>query len=83
MGIKREKISGAGLDVFEEEPLPKDHPLRYMDNVIITPHIAGIFPGYLSRANKIFLHNLDAYLNNNGEMINIKYGNGVLIPHFL
>lgn len=42
-----------------------------MDNVIITPHIAGIFPGYLSRANKIFLHNLDAYLNNNGEMINI------------
>lgn len=69
--LKEKKISGAGLDVFEEEPLPKDHPLRYMDNVIITPHIAGIFPGYLSRANKIFLHNLDAYLNNNGEMINI------------
>lgn len=65
------KIAGAGLDVFEEEPLPKDHPLRYMDNVIMTPHIAGIFPGYLSRANEIFLHNLDAYLNNNGEMINI------------
>ena len=34
-------IAGAGLDVFEEEPLPADHPLRKLDNVVLTPHVAG------------------------------------------
>jgi phosphoglycerate dehydrogenase-like enzyme len=34
-------IAGAGLDVFETEPLPAEHPLWDMENVIITPHIAG------------------------------------------
>ena len=34
-------IAGAGLDVFETEPLPSEHPLWEMENVIITPHIAG------------------------------------------
>ncbi len=33
-------IAGAGLDVFEVEPLPADHPLWTMDNVLITPHVA-------------------------------------------
>jgi phosphoglycerate dehydrogenase-like enzyme len=35
------QIAGAGLDVTEPEPLPADHPLWQMDNVIITPHVAG------------------------------------------
>ena len=34
------KIAAAGLDVTEEEPLPADHPLRKLPNVIVTPHIA-------------------------------------------
>ena len=39
-GLKSGKIGGAGLDVFEQEPLPTDHPLYSMDHVIITPHAA-------------------------------------------
>lgn len=69
--LKENKIAGAGLDVFEEEPLPKNHPLRSLDNVIITPHIAGLFPGYMSRANDILNHNLGVYLSNTGQMINV------------
>ncbi|WP_456366638.1 hydroxyacid dehydrogenase [Thermococcus sp.] len=34
-------IAGAGLDVYEEEPLPKDHPLTKFDNVVLTPHIGA------------------------------------------
>ena len=39
--LQQGKIGGAGLDVFEKEPLPKNNPLRDMENVILTPHMAG------------------------------------------
>ena len=39
--LKENGISGAGLDVFEKEPLPKDSPLRNLDNVVIVPHIGS------------------------------------------
>lgn len=59
--LKSDKLSGAGLDVFEEEPLPSDHPLWGMDNVIITPHTAGDTVHYTERVLDIFLENLEAY----------------------
>jgi D-3-phosphoglycerate dehydrogenase / 2-oxoglutarate reductase len=39
--LAEKKIAGAALDVFEQEPIPPDHPLLKMDNVILTPHIAS------------------------------------------
>ena len=55
-------IAGAGLDVFETEPLPEDSPLWEMENVIITPHMAGDTPHYDERALEIFLENLRRYV---------------------
>ena len=55
------RILGAGLDVFETEPLPEDSPLWMMDNVIITGHYAGSNPHYYARAMEIFLDNLRRY----------------------
>jgi phosphoglycerate dehydrogenase-like enzyme len=54
-------IAGAGLDVFEKEPLPADSPLWGMENVIITAHYAGATPHYNERALAIFLDNLRRY----------------------
>lgn len=60
--LQENRLAGAALDVFEEEPLPTDHPLWAMPNVIITPHIAGLSPHYLARANALFVENLKRFL---------------------
>ncbi|MDD4602055.1 Glyoxylate/hydroxypyruvate reductase B [bioreactor metagenome] len=62
-------IMGAGLDVFEHEPLGEDSPLWTMPNVIITPHVAALSPMYLDRAVKVFSDNLGKFAQN-GEMYN-------------
>ncbi len=54
-------IAGAGLDVFEAEPLPTESPLWEMQNVVITAHYAGRTPHYFDRAMSIFLDNLERY----------------------
>ena len=54
-------IAGAGLDVFETEPLPSDSPLWDMENVIVTAHYAGLTPHYEERAMAIFVDNLERY----------------------
>lgn len=55
-------LRGAGLDVFETEPLPQDHPLWSMEQVIITPHCAGVTDRYTERVVDIFIHNMKSYL---------------------
>lgn len=55
-------IAGAGLDVFEEEPLPPDSPLWDQENLLISPHVAGFTPRYDERAVALFARNLARYL---------------------
>lgn len=55
-------IGGAGLDVFDPEPLPKDSPLWGFENVIISPHVSGFTPRYDDHATDLFVENLRRYL---------------------
>ncbi len=56
------EIAGAGLDVFEMEPLPADHPLWGMDNVILTPHVAGQSPRVAARHLAVLLENVRRFV---------------------
>jgi phosphoglycerate dehydrogenase-like enzyme len=60
--LQEGRLAGAGLDVFESEPLPADSPLWDMPNVLITAHYAGNTPRYHERALAIFLDNLRRYV---------------------
>jgi phosphoglycerate dehydrogenase-like enzyme len=60
--LRRGAVAGAGLDVFEEEPLPPSSPLWSLPNVIVTPHVAGATPRYFERALQLFIDNLERYL---------------------
>jgi len=51
-------IAGAGLDVFEEEPLPPDSPLLKLDNVMLSPHHASTSPEGWERIHRNTIHNL-------------------------
>jgi phosphoglycerate dehydrogenase-like enzyme len=59
--LEAKEIAGAGLDVFETEPLPADHPLWGMENVIITPHIAGYSPHVSERHLSTLLDNVNRF----------------------
>ena len=55
------EIAGAALDVFETEPLPESHPLWRMDNVILTPHVAGYSPRIAERHLGVLLENVGRF----------------------
>ena len=62
--LKDEKISGAGLDVFETEPLPQDHKLRFLPNALILPHIGYVTAENYSKFYLQMLENLETCINN-------------------
>ena len=62
--LKDEKITGAGLDVFETEPLPQDHKLRFLPNALILPHIGYVTAENYSKFYFQMLENLETCINN-------------------
>jgi glyoxylate/hydroxypyruvate reductase len=60
--LKEGWIAGAALDVFETEPLPANSEIWAMDNVIVSPHSAGVVEHHTSAATDIFCENLKRYL---------------------
>jgi len=56
------EIAGAGLDVFEQEPLPAEHPLWTLPGVLITPHTAGYGPYLDERRYEVFTDNCRRFL---------------------
>jgi phosphoglycerate dehydrogenase-like enzyme len=60
--LQEKTIAGAALDVFETEPLPADHPLWDMENVILTPHIAAASPHISERHLETLLENIRCFV---------------------
>ncbi|WP_371069206.1 D-2-hydroxyacid dehydrogenase [Sediminibacillus sp. JSM 1682029] len=68
--LDRGEIAHAILDVFEQEPLPADHPLWDHKKVTMTPHVSGASPEYLPRAMDIFEENLEKYVSGDRKLVN-------------
>lgn len=55
-------VAGAALDVFETEPLPPDHPFWALDQVIVSPHMAGDFVGWEEAFSEVFVNNFRRWM---------------------
>lgn len=64
--IQAGQLGGAGLDVFETEPLPEGHALWSMPQVVITPHVAGISPEVPKRRMRVIVENVRRFVAGEG-----------------
>ena len=60
--LRDNKIAGAGLDVFETEPLPAGHPITTLPNVLLTPHAAGMTPEVIQTGLAMAVENIENFL---------------------
>jgi phosphoglycerate dehydrogenase-like enzyme len=74
--LKEGAIAGAGLDVFESEPLPAASELWDFPNVIITPHTSATSPYYMDRAVPVFMENLERFLQGKELLFEVDPGRG-------
>ncbi len=77
--LRSGRLAGAALDVFAEEPLPADHPFWGMDQVIVSPHMAGDFVGWEREFSSVFLENFRRWTG--GEpLLNVVDKAGAVAP---
>jgi phosphoglycerate dehydrogenase-like enzyme len=62
-------LAGAGLDVFDEEPLPKGHAITQLESVVLTPHCAGVTPEVLEAGLALSIENVFSFVR--GEARNV------------
>jgi phosphoglycerate dehydrogenase-like enzyme len=67
--LRSGKLFGAGMDVFDEEPLPAEHPLKQLENVVLTPHVAGQTDAAKRKLYAGTVGNIDAFAR--GEPSNV------------
>jgi phosphoglycerate dehydrogenase-like enzyme len=61
--LKARKIAGAAIDVFDQEPLPLDHPFRTLANLLATPHIGYVSRGLYTRFYQDTVKNIRGWLD--------------------
>jgi phosphoglycerate dehydrogenase-like enzyme len=66
--LKSGRLAAAGLDVFDQEPLPPEDPLLALPNVVLSPHNSGMTPEAIRRGNEMVVENVVAFLE--GRLIN-------------
>ena len=74
--LKNNKIAGAGLDVYDEEPLPIDHPFRGLPNTVLMPHVAGFTREHYAHWYNGMMEDVRAWLGS--EIINEIHGSGIV-----
>ena len=62
--LKDEKIAGAGIDVYDKEPLPQDHKLRFLPNALLLPHIGYVTAENYTKFYSQMIENLEGCLKN-------------------
>lgn len=60
--LENKRIAGAGIDVYETEPLPSDHPLRKLDNIILTPHMGYVVEENYRLSFGQIVENIEAWI---------------------
>jgi phosphoglycerate dehydrogenase-like enzyme len=59
--LSHNKIKGAALDVFDQEPLPANHPFYKLENVLLSPHCADHTPDWLDNAMRFFIAQFEKF----------------------
>ena len=67
--LRERRVAGAGLDVFDAEPLPPGHDLTRLDNVVLTPHCAGVTPEVLEAGLALAIENVKSFLQGSPQNV--------------